>query len=123
MNKEKRAQIRERLQAERERLIASALGTLEDVRHPNQDDLNDEVDLATFEQNETVSLRLRDREAGLLSKIDETLSRLDNNGTDFGFCETCGAEIGFERLLARPVATLCIQCKEEQERVEQGYAS
>ena len=122
MNKNELAMIRNRLTADRERIIASAMGTLDNVRNPNMDDLNDEVDFATAEQHESLSLRLRDREALLLAKIDKTLARLQDEGDEFGMCERCGAEIGFQRLLARPVATLCIRCKEEQEKFEQGYA-
>jgi DnaK suppressor protein len=122
MNKNELAMIRNRLVADRERIIASAMGTLDTVRNPNMDDLNDEVDFATAEQHEALSLRLRDREALLLAKIDSTLARLAEEGSEFGSCERCGADIGFQRLLARPVATLCIRCKEEQEKIEQGYA-
>ena len=122
MNKNELAAIRNRLVADRERIISNALGTLDNVRNPNMDDLNDEVDFATAEQNEALSLRLRDREALLLAKIDNTLARLADEGDEFGMCERCGADIGFQRLLARPVATLCIRCKEEQEKIEQGYA-
>ncbi|MBZ0272041.1 TraR/DksA C4-type zinc finger protein [bacterium] len=122
MKKNEIEQIREKLMEERQRLVASAMGTLEDVRNVNMDDLNDEVDFATAEQNESLSLRLRDREAVLLAKIDETLDRIRNGDDDFGYCERCGNEIGIQRLLVRPVATLCIRCKEEQEKIEAGYA-
>jgi len=122
MKKKQLAMIREKLLANRGRIIANARGTLEDVRNSNQDDLNDEADFATVEQNETISLRLRDREALLLAKIEKTLTKLNQEGEDFGLCENCGAEIGLKRLLARPVATLCIKCKEEQEKIEEGYA-
>jgi len=52
----------------------------------------------------------------LLKKIDDALSRIDNK--TFGVCEECGEEIGVNRLKVRPVATLCIACKEEQEKKE-----
>ena len=71
MKKKQLAMIREKLLANRGRIIANARGTLEDVRNSNQDDLNDEADFATVEQNETISLRLRDREALLLAKIEK----------------------------------------------------
>ena len=122
MKKNQLAMIREKLLADRGRIISNARGTLKDVRNSNQDDLNDEVDFATVEQNKTITLRLRDREAFLLAKIEKTLSRLDQDGEDFGLCEKCGAPIGLKRLLARPVATLCIKCKEEQEKIEEGFA-
>lgn len=122
ISKDEIEQIREKLLADRVRLLESAKGTLSTMNEPNPDDLNDEVDHATLEQHETVDLRLRDREAGLLTKIDETLRRIDADSDEFGFCGNCGGEIGFKRLLARPVATLCIRCKEEQEGLERGYA-
>jgi DnaK suppressor protein len=61
-------------------------------------------------------LRLKEREQKLLKKIDEALDRIAQ-GT-FGVCESCGGEIGFKRLKARPVTTLCIDCKTRQEEDE-----
>ena len=60
--------------------------------------------------------RIRERESKLLCKIDEALEQI--NQGDYGECTSCGDEIGVKRLLARPVARLCIACKEEQERFE-----
>lgn len=85
-----------------------------------KEDLADEVDLASTETGQTLNLRLRDRELVLLKKIDKTLEKLDEG--EYGMCETCGEEIGMKRLVARPVTDLCIRCKEEQERVEKGFA-
>ena len=56
-----------------------------------------------------MELRTRDRERKLLKKINESLDLLDEN--EYGFCESCGIEIGIRRLEARPTATLCIDCK------------
>ncbi|MDO8527283.1 MAG: RNA polymerase-binding protein DksA [Deltaproteobacteria bacterium] len=84
------------------------------------DDLPDEIDLASSESDQSMNLRLRDRERVLLKKIDRTLEKMEE-GT-FGVCETCGEEISVKRLEARPVTDLCIRCKEEQERIEKGYA-
>ncbi len=69
-------------------------------------DLNDR---ATQEEEFNLELRARDREAGLVGKIDEALKRL--NDGDYGYCEECGVEIGLRRLEARLTATLCIDCK------------
>jgi DnaK suppressor protein len=60
--------------------------------------------------------RLRERERGLLSKINEALDKIDDN--TFGECESCGEEIGLKRIQARPMAQLCIDCKSEQEQQE-----
>lgn len=76
----------------------------------------DPNDRATQESDRSFELRIRDRERKLINKIKEALERIDE-GT-FGICETCGEEIGEGRLKARPVTTLCIDCKMEQERRE-----
>ncbi|MDO8494523.1 MAG: RNA polymerase-binding protein DksA [Deltaproteobacteria bacterium] len=86
----------------------------------NSEDLADEIDLATTEADQSMNLRLRDRERVLIKKIERTLEKIEE-GT-FGICETCGEDISVKRLEARPVTDLCIRCKEEQERVEKGYA-
>jgi len=69
----------------------------------------DPNDRATQESEFTLELRTRDRERKLIRKIDESLTTLDSG--DYGYCETCGIEIGIRRLEARPTATLCIDCK------------
>jgi DnaK suppressor protein len=69
----------------------------------------DPNDRASQESEFTLELRTRDRERKLIKKIDESLLHLDSG--DYGFCETCGIEIGIRRLEARPTATLCIDCK------------
>jgi len=69
----------------------------------------DPNDRATQESEFTLELRTRDRERKLIRKIDEALVQLEQG--DYGFCETCGVEIGIRRLEARPTATLCIDCK------------
>jgi DnaK suppressor protein len=66
------------------------------------------------------ALRIRDREAKLIRKIREALGRLEQG--PFGICEECGEEIPHRRLRARPVTTLCIECKEEQEAEERTKA-
>jgi DnaK suppressor protein len=67
-----------------------------------------------------LELRNRDRERKLIKKIDETMGRID--GEDYGYCESCGAEIGLKRLEARPTATLCIDCKTLDEMRERQVA-
>jgi DnaK suppressor protein len=76
----------------------------------------DPNDRASQESDRTFELRIRDRERRLLAKIREALERIDD-GT-FGICEECGEEISEARLRARPVTTLCIDCKMEEERQE-----
>ncbi len=77
-----------------------------------QDDVTnfaDPADRATQEEEFSLELRNRDRERKLLKKIELTLQHLDSG--DYGYCETCGVEIGLRRLEARPTADLCIDCK------------
>jgi DnaK suppressor protein len=76
----------------------------------------DPTDRASLESDRNLTLRIRDRERKLRAKIEEALARIDD-GT-FGICEVCGDEISEDRLEARPVTTLCINCKESQERDE-----
>ena len=64
----------------------------------------------------STEMRLHDREKFLLGKVDKQLARLANDAIDV--CESCGEKIAFKRLLARPVTTLCIDCKEQNEREE-----
>ncbi|NOY52040.1 MAG: RNA polymerase-binding protein DksA [Deltaproteobacteria bacterium] len=73
-------------------------------------------DQASAEIDNNFLLRLKGREKKLLAKIDQALERIDN-GT-FGICEECGQAIGLKRLEARPVTTMCIECKTDQEEKE-----
>lgn len=81
------------------------------VHHMQDEAANfpDPNDRATQEEEFTLELRTRDRERKLIKKIEESLNDLDKG--DYGFCESCGTEIGIRRLEARPTATLCIDCK------------
>lgn len=83
-------------------------------------DINDR---ATQEEEFALALRTRDRERKLIRKIDKSIAEID--GDDYGFCQTCGVEIGLRRLEARPTATQCIDCKtlaEMKERQNLGHA-
>lgn len=81
------------------------------VDHMKDDAANfpDPADRASQEEEFSLELRTRDRERKLIKKIDESLNELDTG--DYGYCETCGVEIGIRRLEARPTATQCIDCK------------
>lgn len=81
------------------------------------EDLPDVVDRSSMETDRNFTLRLLDRERRLLKKIDEALLRIENG--EFGICESCGEDIARERLIARPVATLCIGCKQAQEQEQE----
>ena len=81
------------------------------VNHMQDEAANfpDPADRATQEEEFSIELRTRDRERKLIRKIDSTIERLDQD--DYGYCETCGIEIGLRRLEARPTATQCVDCK------------
>jgi len=77
----------------------------------------DPTDRASMESNRNSILRMRDRERRLIFKIEEALQRLETG--EYGICEECGEDIAIDRLKARPVTTLCIDCKSSQEIAEQ----
>lgn len=111
--------IKKRLLTQRETLLKEAEGALNSL--PGEINFPDMGDQATAETDRNFMLRLRDRERLLLKKIDEAVERIDN-GT-FGICEECGNRIGVKRIEARPVTTLCIECKtrqEEEEKIAEG---
>lgn len=108
------------LEDRRNEILDQAATMKEPVYTIEVEDLPDEVDLASSESDQSMNIRLRDREQTLLKKINKALDKI-KEGT-YGTCETCGEEISVRRLEARPVTDLCIRCKEEQERVERSFA-
>lgn len=91
--------------------------------HTMQDEATvfaDPNDRASQESDIALELRNRDRERKLIKKINESLAAIESG--DYGYCESCGVEIGLKRLEARPTATLCIDCKELEERKEKQQA-
>ena len=82
----------------------------------DRDDFPDEMDMSLAESSLSFVGQIRERESKLLSRIEEALKRIEQG--DYGECASCGEEIGVKRLLARPVARLCITCKDEQELLE-----
>ncbi|MEZ9569831.1 RNA polymerase-binding protein DksA [Vibrio splendidus] len=93
------------------------------VHHMQDEAANfpDPVDRASQEEEFSLELRNRDRERRLIKKIEKTLDKIEED--DFGFCDSCGVEIGIRRLEARPTADLCIDCKtlaEIKEKQMQG---
>jgi DnaK suppressor protein len=81
----------------------------------------DPTDRASMESERSFTLRIRDRERKLIAKIEEALRRLEDGS--YGVCEECGEKIGAARLKARPVTTLCIDCKSVQEVAERKNKS
>ena len=119
MNARQRAHFKQVLGALRDELSAD----IERTVHTMQDEATvfaDPNDRASQESDIALELRNRDRERKLIKKIDETILKIDAD--DYGFCESCGAEIGLKRLEARPTATLCIDCKTLEEMRERQVA-
>ena len=97
---------------------------LEDLSDSSVQELDQEAgdpaDMASMEINQTSLQKLGKREKYLLKKIDYALAKMQEGS--FGLCECCGEEISVPRLMARPVAQLCIDCKTEQENSEKKYS-
>ena len=118
LTKKQIGELRNELLAKRKALIIQARETMatteeQEIREP------DEVDQASTEYDQSFEYRMRDREKYLMRKIDKALQRLEEG--EYDLCESCGNPIGFKRLMARPEATMCIACKEEQERQEKQF--
>ena len=80
----------------------------------------DIVDQASSYTEKNVEMKAINRQIKLISKIDQAIKKIEN-GT-YGFCEETGEPIGIKRLIARPVATLCITAQEKHEKEEKVYA-
>jgi len=116
MTKVQLKKFKEMLEAKRDEIIKRAQQTLDEDMALDANDLPDEMDLASSEYLQSFEFRLRGREKSLLSKLDLALKKIDDGS--FGVCEVCEEPIGKKRLEARPETTLCIKCKEDQEREE-----
>ena len=116
MRKRDRERCRAILRAQRELILEKTARARNGELEIDRDDSPDEMDMALAESNLSFAGRIRERESKLLCKIEETLERIDQG--DYGDCTSCGEEIGVKRLMARPIARLCIACKDEQEHFE-----
>lgn len=115
MNQRQLKMFRSLLKDRRQELLDEAGRTATGMSNTG-DNFPDPTDRALLEGNRNLMLRIRDRERKLLSKIDEAMERIEDGS--YGKCESCGGAIGVERLKARPVTTLCIECKASQEEDE-----
>ena len=107
-----------------ETLKEELLQDIERTVHTMQDEATvfaDPNDRASQETDMAIELRNRDRERKLIKKIDETIQLIEDN--EYGWCDSCGVEIGIRRLEARPTATLCIDCKTLAEIKEKQIGS
>jgi len=115
MDAEKTEYFRAVLNEEMKALLGEADKTVTEM-NTDAENFPDPTDRATQESDRNFELRIRDRERKLMNKVKEALERLENG--EFGICEECGEEISDARLKARPVTTLCIDCKMEAEKKE-----
>ena len=118
---EQTKELRSRLEADLNRLGDHAHTALEFTMDRDRDRIGrDSMDESTEEEIYSTQLRLHDRETFLLAKIREAMQRLESGEIDE--CEECSEPIGFKRLMARPVTTLCFECKSAREQVESDEA-
>lgn len=115
MEKAKLEEFRQILQEQLDTLLRDAGKTVSEMTD-EKTNFPDPTDRASLESDRNFELRIRDRERKLILKIREAIDRIDSG--EFGCCESCGEDISEARLKARPVTTLCIDCKTEQERQE-----
>jgi DnaK suppressor protein len=119
MSEKQLAHFREMLETVKQELM----GDIERTVHTMQDEATvfaDPNDRASQESDIALELRNRDRERKLIKKINEALARI--NAGEYGYCDSCGVEIGLKRLEARPTATMCIDCKTLEEMRERQVA-
>ena len=115
MNKEKLKKFKKAFEAQKRSLLFNDKIVRDDFS-VNADDRYDEIDQATTDIEQSMRMRLRNRESLYLKKVEEALKRIEEGC--FGECEECGEDIELRRLEARPTATLCVACKEDQEKKE-----
>jgi DnaK suppressor protein len=116
LTESQKAQIRDVLEGAKKRLARTGQDALSYSMNHERNIGRDSIDESMEEEIFSTEMRLHDREKYLFSKIDKQLARLESGAIDV--CESCGESISFRRLLARPVTTLCIDCKEQGEREE-----
>ncbi|HSN91236.1 MAG TPA: TraR/DksA C4-type zinc finger protein [Anaeromyxobacteraceae bacterium] len=116
MRKRELERYRNILEAQLDAIVGHREVAVQEISGAGGEDIPDPTDRATVESDRNWSLRLHDRDRRLASKIRAALERLEE-GT-FGVCESCARPISQARLRARPVTTLCIDCKTEAEQGE-----
>lgn len=117
MTDEQLAYFRKKLEDMRNELLSEAHKTISEMTDGGGN-FPDPTDRASAESDRNFELRIRDRERKLLSKITQAAERIDDES--YGICDACGEDIGEARLEARPVTTMCIECKTKQEDSEKA---
>ena len=120
LNDRERDTLRDALMAEKTRLLRNAQEGLSFSMNRDRNIGRDSIDESMEEELFSTEMRLHDREKFLLGKINKQMVRLESGTIDV--CEECGESISLRRLLARPVTTLCIDCKEQSEKEEAAIA-
>ena len=118
MNEKQLAFFRKLLVDWKNDLLEESRGTIENMKKETRN-VPDIADLAMEESDRTVLLRTRDRQRKLVGKINEALKRIDDG--EYGYCEDTGRPISLKRLIARPIATLCLEAQEKHERQERIF--
>ncbi len=122
MKKKDLEKIKSILKEEKRRILRH----LEEISENSTNDLEtpsgDSVDIAALEINQNSMVKVGKRELNHLKKIEAALNKIEQDDESFGVCESCGEEISLARLMARPVAQLCIDCKTAQENEERKYS-
>jgi len=122
LNEKQTSELRGKLQTDQVRIEARSRDAVGFAMARDPETVGrDSIDATVDEAIHSTELRLHDREKKLLRKIHSALERLEAG--EINECEDCGDEIGFKRLLARPVTTLCVMCKEEREAGEAAVGS
>jgi DnaK suppressor protein len=120
LSQKEKNEIRKVLEEEQRRLSRTSQNALSYSMNHERNIGRDSIDESMEEEIFSTEMRLHDREKFLLNKVTKQLQRLDSNEIDV--CDECGEAISFRRLMARPVSTLCIDCKEQAEREEAAVA-
>ena len=115
LNADQIMELHNRLVEQANDLVQSSLKAMDELTQQQNLD-PDSLDIAVSESNRELSLRFANRERKLLGKIRSAIKRIYEG--EYGACISCGVRIGYKRLRARPVATMCIDCKTEQEQLE-----
>ena len=106
--------IKQKLQEEKEQILAELRAQAASSKDNSRKDVGDEVDSSVDEQERELSLLLRDRDRDRLESIEEAIQRMQTG--DYGYCEECGDSIPQKRLMAMPLARMCVNCQQDQER-------
>ena len=120
MDSENLAYFKKKLEEMSKELLNEAEKTISEMTDSN-DNYPDPTDRASAESDRNFELRIRDRERKLLAKIKAAIERVEEG--NYGICDECGEDISFKRLEARPVTTLCIDCKTKQEDYEKAQGN